>query len=212
MNTDELISGLVTDLSRPSASTRQVLPVLLPLSLVAALLSFKTGLHIRPDIWVALESWRYLAKFAVGGSVAVVGFSVLLRMARPEQAPSRSLPWLSLALLPLLLAVAAEVIVLPPAEWGTKAIGFSPLSCISLIALISLLPLIASLAALRRGAPRSPTLAGAVAGFSASGSGAFIYALHCVDDSPLYVAIWYLGSIVAVTLLGAAGGRYILRW
>jgi len=80
------------------------------------------------------------------------------------------------------------------------------------VPLISLAPLVAALTAMRRGAPQSPLTAGAVAGFAAGGIGAFIYSIHCDNDSPFYVAIWYLGAILIVTLLGAVLGRSVLRW
>jgi hypothetical protein len=68
------------------------------------------------------------------------------------------------------------------------------------------------LAALRAGAPRSATLAGAAAGLVAGGVGATLYATHCVDDSPLFVALWYTAGVALVTLAGAILGRWLLRW
>jgi hypothetical protein len=68
------------------------------------------------------------------------------------------------------------------------------------------------LAALRTGAPRSATIAGAVAGLVAGGAGATLYALHCHDDSPLFLALWYALSVALVALVGALLGRWLLRW
>jgi hypothetical protein len=72
--------------------------------------------------------------------------------------------------------------------------------------------LIAALAALRRGAPTRPTLAGAVAGLAAGGLGATLYAAHCTDDSPLFVMAWYVPAIAIVTIAGALAGARLLRW
>jgi hypothetical protein len=50
------------------------------------------------------------------------------------------------------------------------------------------------------------------AGAMAAGIGAAIYALHCPDDSPLFLALWYVMAVTAVILAGRAGGRRLLRW
>jgi len=41
---------------------------------------------------------------------------------------------------------------------------------------------------------------------------AALYALHCTDDSPLFVATWYSLAIAGVTVLGWAVGSRLLRW
>jgi hypothetical protein len=71
---------------------------------------------------------------------------------------------------------------------------------------------VALLVALRAGAPQSPAMAGAVAGLLAGSLAALLYAIHCFDDSPLFVARWYLPAIAVVVLAGAAAGARALRW
>jgi hypothetical protein len=212
VKTDDLISSLVADQARPLAPTWKVLAVALPLALIVSALIFKAELRVRPDFMTALGSWRYIFKFATAGSIALFGLILLLELARPEQSVRRALLWLPLALAPLLLAVLMEFMMLPPDRWGASAIGYYPLYCLCLVPTISLAPLVAGLVAMRRGAPQSPTIAGAVAGFAAGGMGAFIYSMHCDNDSPFYVAIWYLGAVIIVTFLGAMLGRSLLRW
>ena len=65
--------------------------------------------------------------------------------------------------------------------------------------------------ALRAGAPEEPFFAGAVAGVAAAGIGASVYALHCPEDSPLFMAVWYSLAAFAMAVIGAASGRW-LRW
>jgi hypothetical protein len=65
---------------------------------------------------------------------------------------------------------------------------------------------------MRAGAPRSPGIAGAAAGLLAGSLAATLYALHCFDDSPLFVAFWYVPAIALVMLGGAAAGSRALRW
>jgi hypothetical protein len=102
--------------------------------------------------------------------------------------------------------------MLPVGQWSVSAIGSRPLFCLGLVPLIAAAPLAATLLALRRGAPQSPLAAGAVAGFAAGGMAALIYAFHCNNDSPFYVALWYLPAIGIVTAIGAGIGRVALRW
>jgi hypothetical protein len=66
--------------------------------------------------------------------------------------------------------------------------------------------------ALRAGAPRVPAWAGAVAGLLAGCLSAALYATHCPDDSPLFVAVWYALAVMLVTLAGALAGHRLLRW
>jgi hypothetical protein len=77
---------------------------------------------------------------------------------------------------------------------------------------IAALPLALMLFALREGAPAGPARAGAIAGLIAGGFGAFFYAAHCPDDSPLFVATWYTLGIGFVTAVGAIIGAKVLRW
>jgi len=65
---------------------------------------------------------------------------------------------------------------------------------------------------LRFGAPSRPGLAGTVAGLLAGAIGAALYATHCPDDSPLFVATWYGLGLAIVTAAGAAIGTRLLRW
>ena len=54
--------------------------------------------------------------------------------------------------------------------------------------------------------------AGAVAGLAAGGIAAAIYAWHCPDDSPLFLATWYSLAIAIVVAAGFLLGRRLLRW
>jgi hypothetical protein len=41
---------------------------------------------------------------------------------------------------------------------------------------------------------------------------AALYATHCPDDSPLFVAVWYTLAVTLVMLIGASVGHRVLRW
>ena len=64
--------------------------------------------------------------------------------------------------------------------------------------------------ALRRGAPSRPTVAGAFAGLLSAGLAATLYAAHCTDDSPMFVATWYSLAAVIVAAIGAFAGSRVL--
>lgn len=212
MKTDDLIGSLVADQGRPPTSSRRTFAFALPLALLVAYGVFRSFLEMRPDFGDALMTWRYDVKILVAASVAAFGILLLFRMARPQTAPMAALKWILLALVPLGLGLLLEMALLPMDQWPASAMGFNPMYCLSLVPLIAIGPLAAALLTLRHGAPQSPTLAGAVAGFAAGGIGALIYAVHCDNDSPFYVAIWYMGAIWIVTAVGAGLGRLCLRW
>jgi len=39
-----------------------------------------------------------------------------------------------------------------------------------------------------------------------------LYAAHCTDDSPLFVATWYTLAVTLLTVAGAFAGRRFARW
>jgi hypothetical protein len=45
-----------------------------------------------------------------------------------------------------------------------------------------------------------------------AGLAATLYASHCTDDSPLFVATWYTLSTALVTMIGALAGSRLLRF
>jgi hypothetical protein len=86
------------------------------------------------------------------------------------------------------------------------------LMCLANIIFLSLVPLTAVVYALRQGAPMSPAVTGAAAGLLAGAVGGYGFSMHCMDDSPLFVAIWYTLAIGLMALTGLMVGRYWLRW
>jgi hypothetical protein len=75
------------------------------------------------------------------------------------------------------------------------------------------LPILAgALIGLRHGAPSRPAVAGAVAGLLSAGLAATLYASHCTDDSPLFVAAWYTIATALVTAIGALAGAKLLKY
>jgi hypothetical protein len=101
---------------------------------------------------------------------------------------------------------------MPASAWLPRAMGMNGLMCLANIIFLSLVPLTAVVYALRQGAPMSPAVTGAAAGLLAGAVGATVFAMHCMDDSPLFVAIWYTLATGLMALTGLMVGRYGLRW
>jgi hypothetical protein len=211
MKTDDLIRALSADSRRPAMTLAAALAAALALAVIVAAIVFTATIGPRPDIAAAAETVRFLFKFVVTTVLAATAFAALTALSRPEPAP-RSMLWLAAAPLLLSAAVALELAVVPDAEWGRRLVGSNSLACLALIPLIGIGPLALFIAALRHGAPAHPSLAGAVAGLAAGGVAATLYAAHCTDDSPLFVATWYTLAITALAALGALAGRAFARW
>jgi len=112
----------------------------------------------------------------------------------------------------LLAAVIYELVTVPASAWLSRAMGVNGVMCLASIIFLSVLPLTATIYALRQGAPTSPTLMGAVGGLLAGSLGATVFAMHCTNDSPLFVAIWYALAIGLTAIVGLLVGQYVLRW
>jgi hypothetical protein len=211
MKTEDLIKVLAADTRAGPPVGRLLVPALAAggLAAGAALLAFY---GLRPDLGRALGDGQVLVKHAFGPLLGVAAAGAALRAARPA-ARVDGWAWALLAAPALVLAAfLADLVALPASAWPTALTGQSILVCLSGVTLLSLPFFGASLAALRRGAPTDPRLAGALAGALSGGFGAAVYALHCTEDSALFYGVWYSVAIIAVTGLGALLGPRLLRW
>ena len=212
MKTEHLINAIAAD----GAGRPWPMPVRLALALgvggfVAGAL-FAAGLGVRPDIAIAIQTGRFVAKVAIVLVCFVATLWVAVQLTRPEADRRRALAALLLPAVMLVAAVAWELAASGADTWWVRAIGTNSRLCLTAITLLSIAPLASLLVALRAGAPRSPAIAGAAAGLVAGSLAAVLYALHCFDNSPLFVALWYTPPIALVMLAGAAAGSRALRW
>ena len=169
-------------------------------------------LGVRPDLMPAMRTGPFWMKFAYALSVAVLGFGLIDRLARPD-GEGGVFGSLILAPLGVMIALALYQFFAAPADARMALMmGGSAQVCARNIVALSL-PVFAGLFwSLRRLAPTRLTLAGAVAGTLAGAAGTFIYAFHCTESAAPFVAIWYTLGIAAVGALGAILGRVLLRW
>jgi hypothetical protein len=210
MRTDDLIAALSRDPVPVTPPVEKLLlrsfAVTVPLALLLMLLT----LGIRGDALEAISEGWFIWKLAVVAAFAVAGWS----LTHAEAAPGRrlSLAAIALAALAVIGGDIADITALGAAGWQERLFGDNWQQCLVSIPLLSLLPLAGALYALRDSAPTRPALAGAAAGLLAGAVGAFLYGLHCIDDSPLFLNAWYLAAMALMALAGAAAGRVALKW
>jgi hypothetical protein len=199
-------------LAPPGASIETRFAVAFLPGLLVALALFAVTLGPRGDLALVAGDMRFLFKFVVTLLLALCSAILVWRLVRPG-APAR-LQIAALAFVPLVLGagVLVELFVLPTGSWCPKLVGSNGLVCLVSIPFFAAPMLIAEIFALRQGAPTKPTLTGVVAGLFAGGVAAAIYAAHCPDDSPLFIALWYSLGIAIVALVGGLAGRLALRW
>jgi hypothetical protein len=210
VNTNDLISLLAED-APVRWSLNRLLTLALATGIVVAVAILLSTIGMRTDMPHAIETARVLFKILVTLVLAIVACALMFRIRRPGASLKIS-AWLLLPLGMLVVAVTSELSVVPVDAWSGSMIGHHAAFCVFFIPVLSLVPLVGLMLALRNGAPGNPRLAGAVAGLAAGGIAAAIYAWHCPDDSPLFVAVWYVLAITIITGVGTLIGGRILRW
>jgi hypothetical protein len=212
MRTDELIRALGADGSPPPVSMARGWEFAALAAMVLAAAVFFATLGPRPDIASAVETVRFLFKPLVALVLAGTAFAAVRVMARPGADDRAAILRLLLAPALLVLAVVVELVVVPSAGWHARLVGSNALVCLLAIPLIGIGPLAAFLLVLRHGAATRPALAGAASGLLAGGIAAAFYAIHCPDDSPLFVATWYTAAVLVLTTIGALLAPRLARW
>jgi hypothetical protein len=212
METDQLIRTLAADNAHPARPVATVLALALLAAAPVSLVVFLATLGVRPDVMTAMHNPFFDLKFVVTLALAISAISVSLHLSRPE-AGLRGWAWLLAIPVGLLAAGIASEMMLPQRlPMMTRLIGSNSRVCMTAIPLLSLPLLAAGLIGLRHGAPARPALAGALAGMLSAGLAATLYAAHCPDDSPLFVATWYTVATAMVAAIGALAGSRLLRF
>jgi hypothetical protein len=213
MKTNDLIKALAADAKSVEQPIARTLAVAVGIGALLSLIAFLVTIGPRHDFTeVASTSVRFLYKFVVTLSLAIPAFLLVRGLSRPDFKLDKRLWWLALGPALLLFGVVLELMSVPSDTWRARMIGHNAFFCMTVIPLLSLAPFAAVLYALKCGAPATPTVAGAVGGILSAGIAATLYASHCTDDSPLFVALWYPVGFVLMTALGALIGSRFLRW
>jgi len=212
MDTDQLIKALAADNAHRARPVSFALALALLAAAPVSLLMFFAELGVRPDVMTAMHNPFFDLKFAVTLALAAAAITIALHLSRPE-ASLRGFVWLFMVPAGLLVAgISGEMMMPQRLPMMTRLVGSNSKVCMTAVPLMSMPLLAASLIGLRHGAPTRPALEGAMAGLSSAGLAATIYASHCTDDSPLFVATWYTLSAALVTAIGALAGSKVLRF
>ncbi|MGO9422639.1 NrsF family protein [Roseiarcus sp.] len=212
MKTSELIAALAADPVPEPVHLGRRLAAAVALGLVGALVLYGLVVGPRPDFAEALGTIRFDLKFVDALALALPSLLLLLRLMRPDAKAGALALWLFAPLVLLAAAVVAELIVVPQDEWLPRLVGQNMRYCTTMIPMMAAPILAALIVALRAGAPQHPGWTGALAGAAAAGLASFLYASHCPDDSPLFVATWYPLATLVCAAAGAWAGRRFLAW
>lgn len=212
METDQLIRTLAADNAHRARPVGLVLALALLSAAPVSVAMFFAGLGVRPDVMAAMHNPFFDLKFAVTLALAISAIAVALHLSRPE-ASLQGWAWLLLIPAGLLVAGASGEMMLPQrTPMMTRLVGNNSKLCLIAIPLMSIPLLAAALIGLRHGASTRPAATGAIGGLAAAGLAATLYASHCTDDSPLFVATWYSIATGAVAVIGALAGPRVLRF
>ena len=212
METDQLIRTLAADNAQRVRPVGYVLALALLAAAPVSVAMFLTELGVRPDVMTAMRNPFFDLKFAVTLALAISAIAVSLHLSRPE-ASLQGWAWLLLIPVGFLVAgIAGEMMMPQRLPMMTRLVGSNAWICLTSIPLMSLPLLAAALVGLRHGAPTRPVIAGAIAGLLSAGLAATLYASHCTDDLPLFVATWYTIATALVAAIGALAGPKVLRF
>jgi hypothetical protein len=213
MKTDDLVIALSRDSAvLPSDTVARKLALALGVGLALSAAAMVLYFGVRPDLMPAMHTGPFWMKFAYALSVAVLGFGLIDRLARPdgEGGVFGAMIIAPLAVM-LVLAVMQESSATPEQRMAMM-LGSTYQVCARNIVLLSVPIFVGLFWALRSLAPTRLVLAGGVAGMLAGAAGTVVYAFHCTESAMPFVVIWYTLGIGAVSLVGALMGRVLLRW
>lgn len=212
MQTEQFIRTLAADNAHRARPVGLVLALALLVAVPVSTAMFLAGFGVRPDVMTAMHNPFFDLKFVVTLALAITAIIVSLHLSRPEASLKG---WAWLLLIPagiLIVGIVCEMMIPQRLPMMTRLIGSNSRICVTVIPLLSVPVLVAALIGLRHGAPTRPAVAGAIAGLLSAGVAATLYASHCTDDSPLFVATWYPIAIALVTAVGALAGSRVLRF
>jgi hypothetical protein len=211
--TDDLIAHLAADLRpvRRTAMIRRLWLVAL-LALVVSAVLMLLWLGPRPDMAEAVGTPIFWIKSAYTLGLALLGLWAVERLSRPAESGKAPLITAVLLLAAVVAAAVVDYAVMPATSRETMLMGSSAQECPFYIMALSVPFLVTNVMLMRRLAPTNLTGAGTAAGLMAGALGAWVYSFHCTEPGLPFLASWYSLGIAAITALGAALGRFLLRW
>lgn len=211
MKTDALIEALARDIEpvRPARTqTKFALAGLVGVVLAACVVAVLFGL--RENLGGAIGAVTAKSLYCLAIAAAAAPLAYLL--SQPNISVRRWVLPVALVVIAS-LSVAAFTLAATPSEARMSAwlAGGFP-ECLRRIPILATPVAVALLFVARSMAPTRLTLAGAALGGLSGAIAAVAYSWFCPVDSVAYVATWYLAAILLCAALGAAFGRWLLRW
>jgi len=213
MKTDDLIAMLGTNVE--PVDRRYVLRVVgaaVAVGTLVAATAILLAFGFRADLTTTRAFIFLFSKLAFTMVTVVLTAIMLTKLARPGGERRISIVWVAFPFVAILLLAAVNLAFAPSAHWERMIVGDQWLECLLSIPIIAIAPFALITWAVRRMAPTDLRRTGALVGLAAGSISAAAYALHCVDDSLPFVALWYGGTIVLCTLAGVVLGPRLLRW
>lgn len=213
MRTDDLIAMLSTNVEPVDRrKLARTFGAALAIGGVAAIGVALLGFGLRTDITEASAFISLALKIIFTIVVFGLASTYLIRFARPGGERRALLMPLALPFLGIMALAAVSLASAPRPHWQDMILGDQWLECLLSIPVIAVVPFAIIIWAVRQAMPTDLQRAGALAGLAAGALSATGYALHCMDDSTPFVALWYVGTIALCTLGGWALGPRLLRW
>lgn len=210
---DDLIDRLATDLRPvPRNLLDRRLALGLATGMLAAAVLMLAWLGPRPDLANAIVTPIFWAKFAFTLVLTIAGFAAARKLSRPA-GRLRNAAIATVAIIAVTgIAGIVQMMNAAPGEVRNLIMGGSALLCPFYIVALSGPIYVVSILVMRRLAPTNLSAAGFAAGLLSGAAGAFVYAFHCTESGLPFITLWYTAGILATALIGAALGRYVLRW
>ncbi|MBX9614406.1 MAG: DUF1109 domain-containing protein [Caulobacteraceae bacterium] len=213
VNTDDLIEQLAAGAGPipPHRATGRA-AACAGLALAASVVVVWMTLGPRPDLVEVIGQPAFLLRQAYALALAGLAAWLMLRLGQPG-APVR-LPLIGIGGLAVAVMglVGLEQAGLDGSERMDALLGQSWTLCSIRVATISLVTTPFILFAARRSAPTRPVRAGFAAGVVAGALAASAYGFYCAEITATFVATWYTVGILVAGVMGAAVGRWALRW
>lgn len=213
MKTDDLITMLSTNVE--PADHRQVAYTIrnaLAVAAAAVAVAVVAALGFRDDAMNVGALGALVLKLGFTLAIVALASRYLIKLARPGGGRQVPLVWIIGPFLAIMLIAAFNLVAAPRSHWHGLILGDQWLECLISIPIIAIVPFAVIVWAVRQMAPTDLRRTGAVVGLVAGCMSAAGYALHCMDDSVPFVALWYGGTIALCTLVGWVLGPRLLRW
>ncbi len=213
MKTDDLISMLSTNIE--PVNHRQIarnIGIAIVAGAAAAAATVYLVLGPRAELTTVGSFTPPTLKVIFTFMILVPASIYLIRLARSGQERKSSVALVALPVIAVILLAVLSLAFAPSSHWNRMILGDQWLECLISIPLIAIVPFFFIVWTVRRMAPTDLARTGAFAGLVAGCLSATGYALHCVDDSVPFVALWYGGTIALCTFAGWKLGPRLLRW